>query len=207
MRVLIADDHALIRDGLKPFLRQISPTIEIQEAGSLAEALRVAAEGKPDCLLLDLKMPGMKGIDSLKDVKATLGGTRVVILSGTVNRATVLKAIELGAAGYLPKSLSAQTMMHALGLILSGGAYFPTDVLTGTAAENDLSSETTALGLTRREKEILLLLAGGSSNKEIARRLNLTEITIKSHLRNIFRKIGVQNRTQAAALVIREQMT
>lgn len=222
MNILIADDHALIRDGLKPFLHQVAGDVTIHEAAGLEEAQEIAVRQALDLMLLDLRMPGMNGAESLHQICAAYPQTRVVVLSGTVNGRVVGEALRAGAAGYLPKALHGETMMHALRLIISGGTYFPSAALAsgcdddsdGRAAEARADGppvqggraadlDPRFAGLTPREREILTLLAQGRANKDIARELALTEITIKSHLRSVYRKIGVTNRTQATAAAYR----
>ncbi len=170
------------------------------------------AAQRPDLVLLDLKMPGMDGTDGVLRLRRAFPDVRIVIVTGWVTRSDVLEAMRLGVSGYLPKSLNGTAMMHALRLILCGVPYYPPEVLTAADAAPTAAGESAATprersplsALTRREYEILTQLVGGASNKEIAKVLGLTEITIKSHLRNVFRKIGASNRTQAVALALRE---
>lgn len=206
MRIIIADDHAMIRDGLRPFLMALGDDVEVVDAATLDEAMAAADAGPVDLLLLDIEMPGMQGVGTVADVRRRLPTTPVVVLSGRVERATVLKALESGASGFLPKTLHADSLQHALRLILSDGSYFPMEVLAQGDAGQAAGMEVPAglASLTPREREIAHRLAKGAPNKEIARDLGLTDITVKSHLRNVYRKIGVQNRTQAAAIILRE---
>ncbi|MBN2752199.1 MAG: response regulator transcription factor [Rhodospirillaceae bacterium] len=213
MKVLIADDHALLRDGLKPFVSKISEDVDILESCDYPSTHETIAAEKPDLVLLDLRMPGMDGTDGVLRLRRAFPDARIVIVTGWVNRADVLETMRLGVSGYLPKSLNGTAMMHALRLILCGVPYYPSDILANESTQTMPSSDGTTTtprdrsplsALTRREYEILTQLVGGASNKEIAKILGLTEITIKSHLRNVFRKIGATNRTQAVALALRE---
>lgn len=208
MHILVADDHALVRDGLKPFLLALSESVTIAEAETLPQALDRARERAPDLILLDLSMPGMQGVESAAAVKRDVPDARVVILSGDVERETVVAAVNCGASGYLPKTLHGETIMHALRLIMSGGTFYPSDVLArspaAAASAFQPGGERPFRALTEREAEVLRLLAEGNSNKLIARRMDLTEITVKSHLRNIYRKLGVNNRAQAVAAVLQK---
>jgi DNA-binding NarL/FixJ family response regulator len=200
---MIADDHAMVRDGLRPFIASVADDVQVVEAASLDDVLAAAAGAEPDILLLDLNMPGMDGAASVAMLCERLARTRVVVLSGDTTSETVRGVLAAGACGFLPKTLHADTIVHALRLILSGGTYFPASAL----AERQEPTVRPAIGtgdLTAREREILAMIAVGATNKHIARVLNLTEITVKTHLRNIFRKIDVQNRTQAAAWALRE---
>ena len=210
MKVLIADDHALLRDGLKPFVSKIDEAVTILESCDYPSTHEIMATAKPDLVLLDLRMPGMDGTDGVLRLRRAFPEARIVIVTGWVTRSDVIEAMRLGVVGYLPKSLNGTAMLHALRLILCGVPYYPSEVLVADAAptliaESSQPNERSPLSaLTRREYEILTQLVGGASNKEIAKVLGLTEITIKSHLRNVFRKIGATNRTQAVALALRE---
>lgn len=208
MKVLIADDHALLRDGLRPFVSKISDDVTIFESCDYPSTHETLATENPDLVLLDLRMPGMDGTDGVLRLRRAFPEARIVIVTGWVTRSDVIEAMRLGVAGYLPKSLNGTAMLHALRLILCGVPYYPAEVLVADAAPAiaaDQPGERSPLAsLTRREYEILTQLVGGASNKEIAKVLGLTEITIKSHLRNVFRKIGATNRTQAVALALRE---
>lgn len=212
MKVLIADDHALLRDGLKPFVSKVGDEVTILESYDYPSTHDVIAAEHPDLVLLDLRMPGMDGTDGVLRLRRAFPNTRVVIVTGWVSRTDVLESMRLGVAGYLPKSLNGTAMMHALRLILCGVPYYPPEVLANESIQPQADPDSMATphdrsplsALTRREYEILTQLVGGASNKEIARVLGLTEITIKSHLRNVFRKIGATNRTQAVALALRE---
>lgn len=210
MKVLIADDHALLRDGLKPFVSKVEDAVTILESCDYPSTHDIMASAKPDLVLLDLRMPGMDGTDGVLRLRRAFPEARIVIVTGWVTRSDVIEAMRLGVVGYLPKSLNGTAMLHALRLILCGVPYFPSEVLVADAAptlvaEASQPHERSPLSaLTRREYEILTQLVGGASNKEIAKVLGLTEITIKSHLRNVFRKIGATNRTQAVALALRE---
>jgi DNA-binding NarL/FixJ family response regulator len=213
MKVLIADDHALLRDGLKPFVSKVGDDVTILESCDYPSTHEVMAAERPDLVLLDLKMPGMDGADGVLRLRRAFPDSRIVIVTGWVTRSDVMEAMRLGISGYLPKSMNGMAMMHALRLILCGVPYYPPDVLAAAETASPMDGESAATmprersplsALTRREYEILTQLVGGASNKEIAKVLGLTEITIKSHLRNVFRKIGASNRTQAVALALHE---
>jgi two-component system, NarL family, nitrate/nitrite response regulator NarL len=219
MKILIADDHNLVREGLRPFLEELGPDVEILEAASFEEAYKVAGQnGKLDLILMDLKMPGMTAFDGLVKMCAAHKTTPVVILSGHFNRHDVLEAVERGAAGYVPKTISGSAMVNALRLVLSGEKYIPSAAFQDTPESNDDNpigrSATSALDpdgplsrLSDREKEILGHLIEGNTNKEIARRLGLQEITVKVHLRNIYRKMGSANRAQAVRIAMQNGWT
>lgn len=202
MRILLADDHVMVRDGLRPFLMQLAETTEVYEAGSFEEVLDTLdrVEGIR-LLLLDLRMPGMTVAHGLPAIRERHPLVRVAVLSAVTERKQILEAMGLGAAGYIPKRLSAQAMLSALRLIIAGERYVPAALLEEPARTTPTlygEPDSSERGLTAREREILDLLREGLPNKLIARRLNVSEVTVKSHLCHVFRKLGVQNRVQAA---------
>lgn len=211
MHILLADDHDLVRDGIRSFLNLAAPDVEVSEAKDFAEALSVVSTGTPiDLTILDLNMPGMNGLSGLTVMRQKFPQMPVVILSGSVKRTDVLSALEHGAAGYLPKTLSGKALINALRLILSGERYIPSALLdddgaTGRPGEIDLDGlapDNPLRQLTNREREVLSLLTKGMSNKEIAKQLNVREITVKVHLTGIFKKLGAANRTQAVKIAM-----
>ena len=201
MRILIADDHELLRDTLVHFLSG-EPGIETAVAASLPEALAtVAASGPFDLVLLDYAMPGMDGLDGLAQMRAAPGAQRVAIISGTASREVAEQALAAGAAGFLPKTLSARSLLNAVRFMAMGEQYAPLDFMrqpvpTPAHPMMDL--------LSQREREVLEGLTQGKSNKEIARDLDLREPTVKLHMKTLYRKIGATNRTQAAMIAKRE---
>ena len=211
MRILVADDHKLVRDGLRPFLQELDPTVEIFDAATLGEALE-AVERTADLnlILLDLMMPGMDGLNGLQQIKQRLPTTPVVILSGFSSREHVVQAVQSGAAGFIPKTVSGTAMVNALRLVLSGETYLPSSTFFDEAAplapapapSKQVGAPPPFDRLSRREGEILAQLVEGRTNKEIAIALSLQEITIKVHLRNVYRKIGAANRAQAVRIAL-----
>lgn len=214
MKILVADDHNLVREGLRPFLEELEPGVEIFEADSFDEAFRIAGKTADlNLVLMDLKMPGMNGFDGLIKMCKEFKNLPVVILSGHFNRHDVLEAIEHGAVGYIPKTISGSSMINALRLVLSGEKYIP----SAAFQENSEDSDDSPIGkngagksikdgplsrLSDRESEILGHLIEGNTNKEIARKLGLQEITVKVHLRNIYRKMDASNRAQAVRIAL-----
>ncbi len=204
LKVLLADDHAVVRDGLRPFLTPLAPDIEVLEASDLPTAKAMIAEHAPALAIIDLRMPGVGSVDDVAALQPLAPTMRLVVFSGWIERADVVRAFELGLAGYLPKSLSGAAITHALQLVMSGEVHFPSSVLMQAAEPPPPEPEVGGPFrlLSPREVEIVGHLVGGASNKEIANRLGLTEITVKAHLRSIFRKIQVANRTQLVVLAI-----
>jgi len=209
LRILVADDHKLVRDGLRPFLRELDAQAEIVDASSLDEAVAAIQEAaQPDLVLLDLMMPGMDGLAGLNRIKALLPDRPVVIVSGYSSRDHVQAAVQAGAAGFIPKTVGGSAMVNALRLVLSGETYLPSSSFfepsypAGTAGHHPVGAPPPFDRLSRREGEILAQLIEGRTNKEIAQILSLQEITIKVHLRNVYRKIGAANRAQAVRIAL-----
>lgn len=200
MRILMADDHVMVRDGLRPFLHDVDSKVEVYEAGTFGEVLEVLSSvADIRLLLLDMRMPGLEPAGGIRLIRERYPTLPVAILSSITDRRLILGTLAQGVSGFIPKRLSAQAMVSALRLIIAGERYIPAALIedTGGLPESDGLER----GLTSREREILELLREGLSNKLIARRLNVSEVTIKSHLCHVFRKLGVQNRVQAARYV------
>lgn len=197
MRILIADDHDLLRDTLVLFL-EAQGDFETHSAIDLPSAQKlIEAQDRFDLILLDLNMPGMNGLDGLKRTLALNGGQRVALLSGEATREIVEQALELGAAGFVPKTLPAKSMLNAVKFMAMGEQYAPIDFMT---AVEETPSHPLADKLTQREMQVLKGLTQGKSNKEIARDLDLTEPTVKLHMKTLYRKLDAANRTQAALI-------
>ena len=204
MRVLIADDHDLLRDMLVMFLGA-QGEIETSTAADVDQACkRVEEDDTYDLILLDLNMPGMNGLDGLARVMALKGGQRVALMSGEATREIAEKALDAGAAGFVPKTLPAKSMINAVRFMAMGEQYAPIDFMTAVeeAPVNPLAEK-----LTPRELQVLKGLTEGKSNKEIARDLDLQEPTIKLHVKTLYRKVGAANRTQAALYAINQGLT
>ncbi len=211
MNILLADDHDLVRDGITSFLQTAAPDVTVAQAKDFAEALAIVNGEQPiDLTILDLNMPGMNGLSGLTVMRQKFPDVPVVILSGSVKRSDVLNALEHGASGYLPKTLSGKSLINALRLVLSGEKYIPSALLEddgGTIRPGEIDLEglepdNPLRQLTNREREVLALLTKGLSNKEIAKQLSVREITVKVHLTGIFKKLGAANRTQAVKIAM-----
>lgn len=200
MKVLLVDDHTLVREGLKLLLEDLEKEIELDQAGNCEEALALAVDHEYDLVLLDLKMPGVEGLDALAIFRERYPESPVVILSGEGTPKLVRDAIEAGAMGFVPKSSSHQVFEQALKLVLAGGVYLPPDVLGSRLPEDEpehlVKSEAIA-GLSPRQVQVLRCVIEGKANKVIARELEVSEHTIKAHLSSVFRALGVHNRTEA----------
>ncbi|WP_093115167.1 response regulator transcription factor [Salinihabitans flavidus] len=194
MRILLADDHELVRDTLSAYLAA-EDFAEVCHAGTLAGAMHLLSEEGPfDLVLLDYNMPGMSGLHGLAEILRAHPGVPVAILSGTAANSVAQDAVNAGAAGFLPKSMGARSLINAVRFMASGEIFVPPALMHAAAAEQNPA----AAQLSRRETEVLSGLCRGMSNKEIALELDLQEVTIKLHVRTLCRKLGARNRTQAA---------
>lgn len=197
MKVLIADDHELVLDTLVAFI-EASGDVAVSTASDLGAAVdKVDKDGPFDLVLLDLNMPGMNGMSGLKQALALEGAKHVALLTGDASKALAEQAIELGASGFVPKTLPAKSLVNAIRFMAMGEQYMPVGLMT---AEDSGKDHPLAKKLTERERQVLQGLTEGKSNKEIARDLDLSEPTIKLHVKTLYRKVGAANRTQAALI-------
>jgi DNA-binding NarL/FixJ family response regulator len=199
MKVLIADDHPVLREGLAALIRQTEPESEVRLAHDAASALQLAAaHADLDIVILDLLMPGAHGLDLLAELGRRRPDLPVMVLSASEDPRDARQALANGALGYVPKSASRQTLMAAIRLVLNGDVYVPPLLLNETPSPANQPGASRLL--TTRQVEVLRRLGEGQSNGRIAQDLGLSEKTVKSHVTAIFRALNVVSRTQAAAV-------
>ncbi|HEX2068738.1 MAG TPA: response regulator transcription factor [Actinomycetota bacterium] len=208
MKILLVDDHTLVRKGLIHLLGSVLSEAEVDEAEDADNALQKLRSSKYDVALVDIRLPGRDGLQLLKEIRAEWDDVPVIILSSYDNGEYVKTALADGAAGYLLKDTTPDDLIQAITVAMSGSG----NVLSPRAVRN-MFEVTSAppvredqshadAGLTKRESDVLQLLAKGCSNREISRQLFLSEKTVKAHLAAVFRKLGVTNRTQAAMVAV-----
>jgi DNA-binding NarL/FixJ family response regulator len=203
IRVLLADDHALVRRGLRQLLDGFEGVKVAGEAADGDEAVRLDAELAPDVVLMDLEMPGVDGSAATRRIVAARPGARVVILTSFADRERILDALDAGAVGYLLKDAEPDELERGVHAAARGES--PLAPRAATAVLQARSTRRPEVELTEREREVLDCVAAGLPNKLIARRLGISEKTVKAHLTRIYETIGVTDRTQAALWAQRQR--
>lgn len=205
---MIADDHSLIREGIKQLL-EFDGTIEVMtEASNGVECLEKLEDIHPDVLLLDVNMPEKNGLEVLEEIKKKNYNVKVLILTVHNELEYLLKAIDIGVDGYILKDSESAELKKAIQAVLSGENYIQASLipaLNNRLANRDIDKDKID-SLTTRELEVLIKVANGMLNKEIATSLNISERTVKNHISNIFKKIDVSDRTQAAVFAIKNNI-
>ena len=201
MRILVVDDHALFRQGLKLLLRELDERMQVSEAADCAQAQAMRAEPF-DLILVDLHMPGISGLQALEAMRSAFESSRIVVLSGEEDPRLVRAAIDAGAAGFIPKASTPEVLLGAMRLILADGVYLPPVALRGLDEPGEpsaggASGEGLDGALSDRQLDVLRKAVQGKANKVIARELGISEGTVKAHLSAAFRALGVHNRTEA----------
>jgi DNA-binding NarL/FixJ family response regulator len=207
IRVLIVDDHAVVREGLRGFLDLQDGIAVAGEAADGVEAIERAKALSPDVVLMDLVMPNLDGVKAMRGLRRAAPAARVVVLTSFLDDERLLPAIQAGAAGYLLKNVEPSELARAIRLAHAGQAIIDPEVaarLVRALADGSGASRETTEHLTRREQEVLELIVGGRSNKRIALELGIAEKTVKAHVGRLLAKLGVSDRTQAALLAVRD---
>ena len=206
IRVLIADDHAVVREGLRAFLALQDDVEVVGEAGDGEEAVQAVVRLEPDVALVDLVMPRVDGIEAIRRLRERAPAVRAIVLSSFVDDDKLFPAIRAGAAGYLLKDVQPQELVGAIRTVHDGGTLLHPTVVEELVREvsRDGAVATAPNPLTAREREVLALVARGRANKAIAFELGVAEKTVKTHVSNILGKLGLTDRTQAALYAVRE---
>ena len=205
IRILLADDHAVVREGLRTFLELQGDMQIVGEAADGEEAVRQAEILKPDVVLMDLVMPRLDGVGAMRELRHRLPQTRVIVLTSFTDEERILPAIQAGAAGYLLKNVEPQELARAVRAAHDGQALIDPSIAARLveAIAQPAGEEPRDNALTRREQDVLELIGRGMSNKRIALELGLSEKTVKTHVGHVLHKLGVADRTEAAVLALR----
>ncbi len=201
LRLLLADDHPIVRDGISAIVESQSDMEVVGEAEDGEEAVELAERFKPDVVLMDLRMPRMTGVEAIRQIKSRLPRTQILILTTYDNDESILEGLQAGAQGYLLKDSSRQDLLGAIRATARGQSLLPPSVAGRLISR--LQSGATALELSPRELEVLRLMADGKRNREIGEALFLSEKTIKAHVSSILRKLNAEDRTEAVTIGLR----
>lgn len=208
IRVMLADDHVLMREGIRQLLEFDGSMEVVAEANDGEECIEKLLETDPQILLLDINMPRGNGIEILKEIKRRKMNVKVLILTVHEGIEYLLKAVDYGADGYIMKDAESVELKKAINVIMNGESYIQPKLvpaLNNRLVARDIDKDKIE-SLTGREREVLIQVANGMFNKEIAMSLNISERTVKNHISNIFKKIGVFDRTQAAVFAIKNDL-
>ena len=204
IRILIADDHLIVREGLQTIL-DTAPDLElVGEARDGIEAVKLAGELLPDVVLMDLRMPRMDGIEAIRQIKAKYPQLEIVILTTYDEDDYIIKGLQAGARGYLLKDSGRQVLFDAIRAAARGESLLPSSVIDKVVAHLSVRKSDQPSPLSGREMEVLRLITYGAANKEIAYQLSISERTVKAHVTSILNKMGVNSRTEAAAVALRQ---
>jgi DNA-binding NarL/FixJ family response regulator len=201
LRVMIAEDHSLVRDGLRLYLSAQPDIRLVAETDDGCAVLPLVLERRPDLLLLDLGLPGIDGLEVMAALARENLPTRVLVVTARLDAASVKTSLALGAAGYLPKSEDADALLAAMHRIAAGEIYVSPEV--AALFETDMTVPGMTETLTAREREVLALVGKGLSSKEIARRLGISDLTVRKHRENLCRKLGARNAPELVACALR----
>ena len=204
MRVLIVDDHPVTRDGLRAALGTAEDLEIVGEAASGEDAVKAVGELTPDVVFMDVRMPGMSGIEATRAIRTEHPETRVVLFTVDESRASIAEAIQAGVSGYLLKDVGVDELINAARLAVEGKAVIHPSLTQAFIEEVQLVERKAEAPLSRREIEILQKVAYGATTKEVADQLGISPHTVKTHLERIFEKLGANDRAQAVAIAIRK---
>jgi len=211
IKVLIADDHSMVRQGLKQILELEDDIKVIAQASNGEEAIKIAKQYKPDVILMDINMPVMNGLQAIKELKKESADFKIIVLTIHQDREYLVKTVQMGAEGYILKDAEASVLIDAIRTVYKGESYIQPNMTKELITEYNKMSQNdrekrVECELTSREIEVIQLIAEGLLNKEIAKKLFISEKTVKNHVSNIFRKINVSDRTQAAIYAFKHNL-
>jgi DNA-binding NarL/FixJ family response regulator len=196
IRILIVEDHHIVRKGFVALLGMVEGMEVVAEGSDGSEALGLYRKHRPDVTLMDLRLPGMGGVDAIKALRAEFANARVIVLTTFDGDEDIYRALQAGARGYLLKGMKLEDLTAAILMVHAGKTCIP-EAVAGRLAERLAGP-----ALTERETEVLRLIVGGNSNKKIGTKLFISEATVKTHINNLLSKLGVKDRTQAATLAL-----
>ena len=209
IRVLLVDDHEVIRVGLRTVLGQTQGIAVVGEAGTMAEAVQQAQRMKPDVILMDVRLPDGSGVDACREILGALPGTRVIFLTSYADDDSVLAAVLAGAHGYVLKEIDSPALLEAIHSVAKGqsilDAHVTEQALRWLRGLHDLPATSGTDQLSTQEERVVALVAEGKTNKEIAAALGLSDKTVKNYLANVFQKLRITRRAQAAAFFVKRQ--
>lgn len=211
-RIVIADDHTIFRDGLRRLLESEPEFQVIGEAADGTEALQLVHQLRPDVLLLDLAMPKMPGLETLRELATNGHRVRTILLTAAIEKRQIIEALQMGARGVIMKDAATTLLMKGIRTVMNGQFWVGREAVADMVsylrekAAQQPPSPAKAYGLTKRELEILSTIVSGLSNKEIAQKFSLSEDTVKHHLTNIFDKVGVSSRLELALFAINHKL-
>ena len=203
IRVLVADDHMVVREGLRAILDAVPDLIQVGEAVNGSEAVKLVEETKPDVVLMDLQMPGMGGMEAIRHIKTQHPEVQVVILTTYDDDDLIVHGLQAGARGYLLKDTPRNVLFDAIRAAARGESLLPSKVIDKVVAHLQVSPPLSLDLLSHREQQVIVLLADGAANKEIALKLSISERTVKTHVTSIFNKLGAKSRAEAVSIALR----
>lgn len=207
IRILVVDDHTIVREGVCSLLARLKDIEVVGQATDGKQAITQVAELYPDVVLMDISMPEMNGLDATREIHKSFPATRILVLTQHENKEYVFPMLQAGAAGYIFKRARASELANAIRTVYLEGAYLPAEVAHTVINQIMQTNETQTFGqslLTEREKEVLRLVTEGLSSREIAERLHLAVKTVETHRANIMEKVGVHNTVELIKYAIRE---
>ncbi|HHW30395.1 MAG TPA: response regulator transcription factor [Clostridiaceae bacterium] len=209
--ILIADDHSIIRQGIKQIIEHEEDIIVVAQASNGGEAIKLAREYKPDVVLMDINMPGIDGLQAIKELKSGVNSIKIIVLTIHEDREYLFKTLKMGVDGYVLKDAEPNVLIEAIRNVYKGQTYIQSNmtkelVKEFTRVTTREKRKDSVNNLTQRELQVLELITEGMINKEIAQRLYISEKTVKNHISSIFKKLNVSDRTQAAVYALKNNI-